>query len=358
MPEITHINDLLPHIVGKKEIAILKRNGYQVIDYLFVNKDTFTGSPLLLECRGIKFDMDGYIIARPFHKFFNIGERQQPEDIDWNAGHHLTGKLDGSMIHSAVVKGHYRFMTRKGITDIANRVEEQFLRQYKEFLSVMNQVGHTCIFEYTAPDNRIVIRYEKPALTLLAARHMHSGKYMEPGMLTIVAKEHGVPIIDFTRGGPQSTPAQLALVRQAMGVEGVVIRFDDGHMLKLKADDYVMKHRVIDDMGSKKKVLALVFAKGVDDVIPILDNADALALMKFNGAVWLQVKGLVNGAWTLVQYHGHSCRKEFAEVVKDRVIPAFRGAAFATYDGKDPQPYIIKAMTKNPNLVHEKWRGE
>lgn len=119
-----------------------------------------------------------------------------------------------------------------------------------------------------------------------------------------------------------------------------------------------MRHRVIDDMGSKKKVLALVFARGVDDVIPILDSVDRIALRTFNGAVWNQVRGLVNGAHTLVQFHGHLCRKEFAEVIKDRVTSAFRGAVLATYDGRDPQPHILKAMTKNINIIHEKWRGE
>ena len=54
-----------------------EREGFTVIDYQVMMPDTFPPltdeiSALRRECRGIKFGTDGKILARPFHKFFNL----------------------------------------------------------------------------------------------------------------------------------------------------------------------------------------------------------------------------------------------------------------------------------------------
>lgn len=72
--KIEHIDKLLPHVQDRKDFIIAKRDGYTVIDYGFVDNDTFD-HPARVQCRGIKFGPDGRILARPFHKFFNLGER-------------------------------------------------------------------------------------------------------------------------------------------------------------------------------------------------------------------------------------------------------------------------------------------
>src|SRR6478609_139429 len=100
--KIEHINDVLPHIEGRPEFIVAERPGYKVIDYNVAFFDSFD-DPMRLECRGIKFDAKGKILARPMHKFFNVGERPdtQPELLDFSKPHIITEKLDGSMIHPA-----------------------------------------------------------------------------------------------------------------------------------------------------------------------------------------------------------------------------------------------------------------
>ncbi len=90
-PTIHHIDDVLPHIAGRSEFVVAERDGYTAIDYNFALADTFD-DPMRLECRGIKFDADGKILARPFQKFFNIGEREdtQPHLLDFSQPHAVT----------------------------------------------------------------------------------------------------------------------------------------------------------------------------------------------------------------------------------------------------------------------------
>src|SRR4051812_25344280 len=112
-PTIRHIEDVLPHIEGRSEFAVKRRDGYTAIDYNFAGADTFN-EPIRRECRGIKFDADGRIIGRPYHKFFNLGEKPETQShvIDWSAGHVILEKLDGSMVHPALVGGEILWMTR------------------------------------------------------------------------------------------------------------------------------------------------------------------------------------------------------------------------------------------------------
>lgn len=44
-----------------------------MINYLYTLDNTFD-SAVARECRGLKFDPDGKLIARPFHKFFNLAK--------------------------------------------------------------------------------------------------------------------------------------------------------------------------------------------------------------------------------------------------------------------------------------------
>lgn len=50
---------------------------------------------------------------------------------------------------------------------------------YQDFAKWCIQNDITPIFEYTSPTNRIVLKYNEEKLTLLAARHMITGQYLD-----------------------------------------------------------------------------------------------------------------------------------------------------------------------------------
>src|SRR5690349_5104447 len=50
---------------------------------------------ITLNCRGLILDDDYNIVARPWKKFFNFGERDL--EIDFNAPVEVTDKMDGSL---------------------------------------------------------------------------------------------------------------------------------------------------------------------------------------------------------------------------------------------------------------------
>jgi RNA ligase len=198
-PEIRTINDVLPHIEGCKEFVVAERDGFTVINYNVTMPDTFPpikvagGSAkqrearsltnrMRRECRGLKFHTDGKIAARPFFKFFNVGERDETQikNIDFSQPHNIEEKRDGSMLHPFLLDGGIRWMTKMGLSDVALQAEEfiNTTSNYVPFARYCIDNGLTCIFEYTSPDNKIVVDYDQPALILLSVRNNITGNFL------------------------------------------------------------------------------------------------------------------------------------------------------------------------------------
>ena len=363
--KIMNIRDLLPLVDKKDEFIVMDKGDFTVIDYVYQDKDTFE-YPELMECRGIKFDKEGLIIARPFRKFFNYGE--QGSDLPIHRPHTITTKLDGSMIHPALLGRHLYFMTRKGHTDVAKKAERFVLSskaQYAAFSRHMINNGWTPIFEYVGPDNRILLRYDESSLVLLAARHMVEGTIMSPVDLIDVAESYEIPLVSEPEGMEGDLIADVAKfvehTRGLIDAEGYVIYFDDGYMVKIKAEDYVLKHRALDDFSSKKKVVALCAQGFMDDVLPILDDADRQELLDFNDAVQMEVARYSGAIQNIAQKvtHGEIARKDFFEAMQRMHMPRWMiGVAFGIMDGKDPRKMIIDMVVKDPSLIAAKWRGD
>lgn len=188
-PVIQHINDVLPAVKDREEFAVTERDFGTVINYMVAFPDTFkmegpddlTGA-ICRECRGLKFYPDGKIGARPFHKWFNINERDETQQyvINLSSLHSIMEKLDGSMIHPMKVGGAIRWMSKMGITDVALQAEEFVYAnpKYQDFASwcVGNQL--TPLFEWCSRKQKIVIDYPEDKLVLLAVRNNITGEYL------------------------------------------------------------------------------------------------------------------------------------------------------------------------------------
>lgn len=365
--EITNIRQLLPLVEKKPEFVVIDKGEYTVIDYVYQDNDTFE-HPELMECRGIKFDRQGLILARPFRKFFNFGERGSGLPV--HRPHYVTHKLDGSMIHPVRLDRRVFLMTRKGHTDVAMKAERYVLSapaeiNYHACFQAFLEEGYTPIFEYIGPDNRIVLPYKESSLQLLAARHTVSGEIMPRKKLISMAARYFVPVVPLLHDGMiQDAEGFVKKTRELKDAEGFVIYFDDGYMVKVKAEDYVLKHRALDDLGSKKKVAALCCQGFMDDVLPILDDHDKDELIEFNDALQQEINLMariaIEWAHTIQSGDNGMDRKGFAVEVMPNLKPRWlSGVVFGILDGKDARMLVLKAVEKGGyEDLGIKWRGE
>ena len=283
-PVIRHISDVLPHIEGRDEFVVAEREGYTVINYVVAMADTFNMSgfddltgAIRRECRGLIFDRDGNLMSRPFHKFFNVNEREETQThvVDMSQPHVIMEKMDGSMIRPILVDGHLRLATKMGVTSVAMQAETWLAARdpaLKLWMVVMMGQGITPIFEWVSPFNQIVLAYETADLVLLALRNNLTGEYLDVGdpkdnKLWTVVPQYGSVV--------GNLGDYISRQRGAEGREGDIIRFADGHMLKVKNDWYVRIHKTVDRIVFDRNIVNLILNEEVDDVVPMLPKVQA-----------------------------------------------------------------------------------
>lgn len=344
---IEHIDEVLPHVEGRQDFAVHHKDGYSVIDYHYVLPDSFE-NPYRLECRGLKFGADGRVLARPFQKFRNVGEHLSctAENLDLTKSHIVMEKLDGSMIHPAIVNDEVVFMTRMGRTDVARKAERHLTDNVRKECRTMLGVGVTPIFEFTAPDNRIVVQYAQSCITLLAARGTTTGKYVGQDTIARIAGWMGInPVPIHTI--PTDPKAFLSHARSIKGMEGFVIRFADGFMVKAKGEDYVLKHRAKESVLQEKNVLALIVRDELDDVLPLLDMPDRVNVELYRKDVLAGITEAEDILVRLVSCGKDADQKAFATVLLAGVIPQVRSLAFQVRAGANPRDAIIASIIKS-----------
>jgi RNA ligase len=300
-PEIRHISDVLPHIEGRPEFIVAEREGYTVINYIVAMADTFDmtgpddlGGAMRRECRGLIFDRDGNIMSRPFHKFFNVNEREetQTHEIDMSQPHVIMEKMDGSMIRPILIDGYLRLATKMGVTNVAMEAEAWLAAQdseYKEWLRAYMDNGYTPIFEWVSPFNQIVLAYEIEDLVLLAIRDNVTGEYLD---LAEELAEVRCPFNVVRSYGSMegNITDYIARQRGVEGREGDIIAFANGHRLKVKNDWYVRIHKTIDRITFDRNIVDLIINEEVDDVIPMLPTAQVERIRNFETRFWAAFK--------------------------------------------------------------------
>lgn len=341
--KIESIDDVLPHIAGRTDFVVAERDGYKAIDYTYAMADTFD-HPMRIECRGLKFSPDGQLIARPLHKFFNVNERPDTQSgvLDFLQPHSVMDKLDGSMVHPAMIGGEVVFMTRMGRSDHAMKAERHLTPELREICRGLLLGGATPIFEWTAPDNRIVINYERSALTLLAIRNNVDGAYWSRHIL----EGMGLPLVAAHSDTPRTATDFLEYARAVMNAEGFVIKFDSGLWLKVKADDYVLKHKAKDSIVREKNILALILSGELDDVLPLLSEDDASAAIGYREQV---ERGIARTAQTVAEFvkqFESVDQKAFAVEHAPKLPPILKPLAFSVRKGV-PAPEAVRIAIKN-----------
>ena len=177
------------------------------------------------------------VVATPFLKFFNLGERGEAVSV---LPFEVFEKLDGSLIIIHHWQGRWRAAT-KGAFD-SPQAQWAEARLAGQNLTAL-QPGTTYLAEATYPENRIVIAYAEPALVLLAA-YDAGGTELTYAQLGPVAAGLGWPL---AARYAYASFAELVAEAHALPAtrEGFVIRFADGLRLKVKGAEYRRIHALI-----------------------------------------------------------------------------------------------------------------
>lgn len=349
-PMLTGDSSMRSAVADREEIRFMKQpNGTTVCSYIVAGAETFRCN-YSREARGVVFNEQGQTIARPLHKFFNVNERPETQvhALDWTKIARVMLKRDGSMIHTVAFPEGGRNFTVKSKKSFESDVAVQskkFLLQrenYIKFCTDMTNAGRTAIFEWTSPTARIVVGYKQDELQLLHVRENHTGVYMTQSELERLSAEYDIPMVDFV----PIFPADMiqTLVDTTEDMEGWVIQFDNGDMVKLKTKWYMDRHHAMTFLRIRD-IARMVVDESLDDLKAKLvgDGIDITQINEIEEKVVREIDYIIERVETAYEANKQLDRKEFAILMKGH--PLF-GLLMQKFSGKEPDYKGFFAKTK------------
>jgi RNA ligase len=235
--------------------------------------------------RGLILDVArGEIVATPFPKFFNVGERGETiPDLPFETFE----KVDGSLIIIFWHAGEWHTATKGSLrSEQAAWAAGVLARSNLSHLTP----GTTYLAEAVYPENRIVVHYEESGLVLLGAYDDRGEEFSYGAVLCTGA------LLGWRCAIRHSFDSVSDLLTRAITLppteEGYVLRFSNGLRLKVKGDEYKRIHALIsrctplamweamaagDDLQSVRRDLPEEFWTDFDAIIAALErNRDAL----------------------------------------------------------------------------------
>lgn len=286
-PIIRHLRDVLPYVENDHAFSVKTREDHTVINYVYSDDSVFPNdnsfeTQIRRECRGLIFDQTGRLIRRPFHKFFNLNEKEHTkhENVNWDSVVEIQTKLDGSLVAPYILNDRLIWGTKAGETEYS-AIIEKFLEDKQhivDFVKLLISMNMTPCFEFTSPNYPIVVHYDDTELRLLAIRDMFSGVYL--------TRDHILAIIDNFCRGDQTIPLvhswsfhgnEFELIKQIeeeTNGEGVIVVMSDGERIKIKSLWYVGLHRTRSAILQEHHLVNLIVTDKIDDVIPHLPERD------------------------------------------------------------------------------------
>lgn len=265
--------EIFKHLkVNQHDNFILIRYGMdEMHETMWSDKDS-----IYRECRGIVIDIaKEQIVLVPFRKFFNLNEIEENKlESVWNEIRNaksieITDKLDGSM-QSARFYEEGIFLAGSMALDRANswRLEDGYNKlsdNHKRMIA--ENPEYTFVFEYISLRDAHVVVYQKDkeGMYLIGMRNVFSGKQMPYREVKAFSDKYSVPMTSIEQHGFDEI-LKSAKEFKSCDKEGWVLNID-GHMIKLKCDDYVQLHRVLGSFSSANTVIRNIADGTFDDLI-------------------------------------------------------------------------------------------
>src|SRR5699024_96271 len=232
-----------------------EETGLYCVSYLHLGIDW--DEPLNRMGRGLILDSEGNIVSRGYDKFFNYLELAEREDInnkwlsDWDKGKtYVTPKIDGSM----VLLGMYNHSL---IISSSSSITNEYTKMFKElatelgwytnrtinFLEPLLQ-DYSLVLEYVSQKTQIVVPYQNTELRLHGIVKKTNGLALIPkyNERKLIADNLNVKALEVLH---LSKEELLQLKETQEGIEGYVVQFENGKMLKIKTDWYTEAHMTV-----------------------------------------------------------------------------------------------------------------
>ena len=226
-------------------------------------------TPSLLPCRGLVFDAEWNLVARPLPKFFNYEEHGEgtvagplPE-----GPFTVTEKYDGSLGIIFRWHEHLVLSTRGSFHSEQAARGMQMLARLSGVEKSLIGHGHTHLVEIIYPQNRIVVSYgHDERLQYLTSIETATGSEAPHVVATVFG---GTP-----KEYPGNAPFEVMKRQHRANSEGYVLRYANGQRVKIKFDEYVRLHALVTGLDTVR--IWEVLRAGEDPLAALAEIPDEL----------------------------------------------------------------------------------
>lgn len=340
---------------------------YRLFNYRLASYTNFL-LPGAVESRGIMFNVTDpeaiELVSMPMEKFWNLNENPATMDLDLSTAVEIELKADGSLIstymhdigrpwpHTECV---LRLKTKGSIESdqciaAMEYLDEDENDEFKIALMNMTKMGYTVNMEWCAPDNRIVLGYMEPVLTVLNVRRMSDGEYVDifkpsafGNPLWNTIRDHYITSVDVEADTVSEFAAKIP---DMVDIEGYVIRLASGQRVKVKTEWYLVQHRAKDSINSDRRLYEAVLAEATDDLRSMFhyDELICKRIGMMEEFVAKHYNHLVETVETFYENNKHlgkmtgdeaEARKQYAIMGQKELDKMMFGLAMSKYLGRD-----------------------
>ena len=236
-----------------KKGNLRKSEDQDLVLYNYTDQCTYNKAwnEITLMSRGIIFEKaTGELVAKPFPKFFNLGEREETflKNLP-NEPFTVAEKYDGSLGIIFNYKNRWRVATRGSLNSPQAQKAQEMLRWYG-LTKVPQEI--TLLVEIVYPENKIVVNYgDEEALVLLGAYDTITEDEIPRNLgdytLKVIERDTGLGLAQFHNYGIQ----EMIELQKTMpkDQEGFVVRFYGGLRVKIKGDEYMRIAKMLSHMS-------------------------------------------------------------------------------------------------------------
>lgn len=245
-------------MIAQRYIKVTQHPEADLFIYNYTASAQFDGvwNEATLQCRGLILDKRGDVVARPFPKFYNLGE--EPDQILPREPYEVYEKMDGSLGVLYWIGDDPYVATRGSFTSAqALRATEILHSKYRDAIAKLDR-SLTYLFEIIYPENRIVVDYGDEAnLTLLAIIDNETG-------VDQPLQEIGFPLVE--QHDVNINIDDLYQLEQD-NREGFVIKFRSGFRVKIKFSEYLRIHKIVTGLSTLSVWEALSQGQQLVDIL-------------------------------------------------------------------------------------------
>ncbi len=306
--------------------------------------------------RSSLWNSNGELISAGMPKFVNWGENPDnfplPTALE---GTNLVTKIDGSLLIVSKYKETLICRTR-GTSDASklnNGHELEILKA--KYPKVFNYASdkYSILMEWVSPLQKIVIDYgEEPDLYLIGIISHEDYSLYNQKSLDIIATELDIKRPAYYNYG--NIPELLEAVRKFEGIEGICLYSSrDSQIHKIKAEKYLLLHRMKSELSSFEKVLDLWFVLNQPDY----DTFYQYIVNQFDHELAQQVKNSINiicEAWKECQ-EIRAGMNSFVEPLKGLTRKESALKIIAAY-GESGRSGMVFQLLDGKNFTNEIWK--